>query len=71
MDTTNNQLFKALQLQEEDRLDDAAEIFRSILRDDPANTAALFSLGLLTLKHYKDSTTAIKLAEAGILAAPP
>lgn len=70
MGQNRNPLLKALQLQEEGRLDEAADMFRLILKDNPQDSASLFSLGLLTFRHFKDYAAALALAEAGIVAAP-
>lgn len=70
MDTANAQLMKALQLQEEGRIDEAAQGFREVLAVRPNDGAALYSLALLALKHYQDIPTARRLVDAGVAIAP-
>lgn len=70
MQTTQDVLVQALRLQEEERHEEAAGLFRQMLAQNPQDAAALFSLGLLTFRHFQKPTEALALAEAGVVAAP-
>lgn len=70
MQTTQDVLVQALRLQEEERYEEAAGLFRQMLAQNPQDAAALFSLGLLTFRHFQKPTEALALAEAGVVAAP-
>ena len=70
MKRTDTQLLQALQLQEQGKPAEAAQLFRQILQRTPQDGAALYSLALLELNHFKDRDTALRLTEAGVAAVP-
>lgn len=70
MENTPNLLTTALHLQEQERYDEAAAVFQQMLALNPYDGAALFSLGLLTFRHFKNPTAALPLAETGVTIAP-
>ena len=70
MKATDSQLLQALQLQEQGKPAEAAQLFRQLLKRKPQDGAALYSLALLELNHFKDRDTALRLTEAGVAAVP-
>lgn len=70
MNTANKNIIRALNLQEQGKIDEAAKLFRKILSDSPNDIASLFSLALITLRNHKDYAEAIRILDRGIKAAP-
>lgn len=69
MQSVNDKLIQAIDLQGKSRADDAAALFREILAVDPDNAAALYSHGLISLNrgHFEE---ALRLCGHGVKAAP-
>jgi protein O-GlcNAc transferase len=69
MESLNEMLIKALQLQQNGKLDEAALLFSSLLSIDPTNAAALYSLSLIEL-NQGNLEKASRLIDLGIISAP-
>ena len=69
METPNQQLIHAIELQNLGRIDEAAESFRRILATEPNNAASLYSLGIILLNSGKPAA-ALELVEHGTACAP-
>jgi tetratricopeptide (TPR) repeat protein len=62
-------LIQAIELQNSQRLPEAAQLFESVLAQDANNAAALYSLGIIAMNRG-ESARAFELAERGVRAAP-
>ncbi len=62
-------LVRGITLQQQGQNQDAAALFRDVLRQDPGNAAAMYSLAVVAL-HAADPLTALQLGQQGVAAAP-
>ena len=62
-------LVRGITLQQQGQNEDAAALFRDVLRQDPGNAAAMYSLAVVAL-HAADPLTALQLGQQGVAAAP-
>ena len=62
-------LIRAIDLQNQQRHDEAIRLFEEVLAVDPANAPAHYSLGVIAL-NQGDPDHAFELAERGVAAAP-
>jgi predicted O-linked N-acetylglucosamine transferase (SPINDLY family) len=69
MASVNDKLLKAINLQGEGKLEDAAKLFSQILKGDPKNGAALYSLSVISL-NSGNHAEALRLSEFGVKVAP-
>ena len=69
MPNINERLTQAIELQGSGQIQQAAEIFRAILQEEPANGAALYSLAVIALNGGQ-ATEALALTQVGVQAAP-
>lgn len=69
MATANDKLIKAIGLQNEGNIPEAGKLFSQILKSDPNNAAALYSLSVIAL-HSGNHEEALRLAEHGSKVAP-
>ena len=69
MQSLNNKLQDAIELQNKGQIDEAAKLFWEVLKTDPGNAAALYSLSLIAL-NYGDNLEALRISDHGIKVAP-
>lgn len=69
MATVNDQLMKAISLQGEGRFEEATRLFNQILKTDPNNAAALYSLSVISL-NGGNHASALLTSEHGKKVAP-
>lgn len=69
MKSINDKLIKAIQLQNQGKLDAAIKLFKETLAQDPNNAGALYSLSVIAL-NSGNSKEAFQLSERGVKAAP-
>lgn len=69
MQSANDKLVKAIELQNQGKVDEAAALFREVLTVDPNNGAALYSHAVISLNrgHHDE---ALRLTEHGVRVAP-
>jgi protein O-GlcNAc transferase len=69
MESENNKLVQAIELQQQGKNDEAAELFKDVLAADPGNAAALYSLSLIAL-NAGNPEEALKISQHGCEVAP-
>lgn len=69
MESLHNMLIQAIELQQNGKLEEAAQLFSNLLSIDPTNAAALYSLSLIEL-NQGNLEKAHRLIELGINSAP-
>jgi predicted O-linked N-acetylglucosamine transferase (SPINDLY family) len=67
--SVQDNLVQAIEFQNSERIDEAAELFQEILSLDPNNAAAIYSLGIIALNSGNHSE-ALQLTEHGSKVAP-
>jgi len=69
METLNNKLIQAIELQRNGKIDEASQLFWDVLSIDSGNAAALYSLSLIQF-NSGNHDEALRLSDTGIKAAP-
>ena len=69
MQSLNDKLIEAINLQNGGRVPDAIRVFNDVLAQDPNNAAALYSLALIA-HHAGDQATALAMVDRGVAVAP-
>jgi len=69
MASVNDKLLKAIGLQGEGKLEEATKLFFQVLKSDPNNGAALYSLSVIALNNGNPAE-ALRLSAQGVKAAP-
>lgn len=69
MDSIQDKLIKAIELQNQNRIEEAARLFNEVLAEDVTNGAALYSLAVIAL-NTANPAEALRLSEIGARVAP-
>lgn len=67
--SSQDKLMAGIELQRQDRLDAAAQLFREVLADEPNHPAALYSLAVIAL-HRGNPAEVLRMTASGIPGAP-
>ncbi len=69
MQSENNKLLQAIELQNKGQIEEASKLFWEVLATDPGNAAALYSLSLIAL-NVGNHAEALRISDHGIKVAP-